>query len=236
MSNSALSPDFPPEKLGRIVRNAYLSIPLYLLVPVVMWGVFRGFEIETNWAAVGIGVLGWMVALALRIPIMLPIKKWPIDRVTNLMASISGPLEEGIRWLALLWIGASFHMALSLGQGWAAIEVINTIGALVARANLLTRNDEKAMEAKKILDQQLSGIQSNNPMWGIVERIFASGFHIGSTLVIAFNPWLVILMMPVHSLFNYTVVHAVKKSLRLFVVSVVGFGGIVFTVGLSLTH
>lgn len=211
--------------------KAYASIPVYLVVPVLYWLVFRGAGFPMGWAAFGIGALGWWVAYLLRLPIILLLKKPSMAEMQNRIVYFSGPLEEGIRLTALLLTGRSMHWALSLGQGWAAIEVAFAIVNVIALTSLRYRTDEKAIQAKEML--KTTGIRlDGSPLWGAVERVFASGFHIGITLLVAWNPWMVIVMVPVHSAFNSTSMYLIKKSVVLMECMVAVAGMTALTAGL----
>ncbi len=216
----------------RMARNFYLSIPLYLLVPIAFWRVFQAFAITMNWSDFGLGALGWIIALMLRGPVGLVVKNAPKKRAGLVVAASSGPLEEGVRVLMLLLLGLSSSSVLSFGQGWAAVEVLYAIvnGALLT--TILQRNDEKAIQVKQILETQ--GTFQQNPWYGVLERVFASAFHIGSTLILAFNPWLVFVMMLVHTGMNLIAMHLAKKSLPLTETFVAVVGSITIAVGLVL--
>lgn len=50
-------------------------------------------------------------------------------------------------------------------------------------------------------------------MWGVVERIFASAFHIRVTLLIANFSLLTFIFLSVHSLFNLVVVWQSRRNM-----------------------
>lgn len=62
------------------------------------------------------------------------------------------------------------------------------------------------------------------PFIGVVERIFASGIHIGFTLLLAWQLWLVVLTVPVHSLTNLSLLTTGKRPMLLVevIVAIVG--------------
>ncbi|WDL99069.1 hypothetical protein [Alicyclobacillus sp. ALC3] len=217
-----------------IIRTVLPLVPLYLLVPVLFALVFLAFGYPLAWGLFGIGAVGWWIAYLLRMPISLVLSKGRTDRQPKGIVYFSGPLEEGVRLVALLIFGTSLSTALSIGQGWAAIEVVFAIVQGVAITSLKYRTDEKAMQAKAVLAE--NGIPTEgNLLWGVVERLFASAFHIGAALVIAWNPWLVIVMTPLHTLFNVSVLGAVKRwSIAMGEAVAAGFGAVVLAAGLFL--
>jgi hypothetical protein len=191
-------------------RRFYLTIPLYFAVPVAYWIAFEYAGTAMQWAAFGLGAAGWMIALMLRGPVAALVRKLPRERAATLVGAASGPLEEGVRFLLLAATGTAFPWAASLGQGWAAVEVLFTVVNGIVLMAMLQRTDEKAMQVRAALEAQ--GHRNQSPLWGVVERIFASAFHIGSTLLIAKYLWLVVVMMPVHTALNLVAVRLARKS------------------------
>jgi hypothetical protein len=98
--------------------------------------------------------------------------------------------------------------------------------------SLVGRTDEKAMQAKEMLRAQ--GHLTASPLWGLAERVSASAYHIGATLVIAKLPWTALFFIPFHSLFNIVSVQWQKKSLILTEGFVAAIGAAVLAAGLIL--
>lgn len=215
-----------------VSQRALKFLPLYLLVPILYWIIFKTMGYELNWTGFGLGALGWTVALFLRGPLSLLVQKWPVERAKNVIVSSSGVLEEGVRLILLVLTSVSFSWAQSVGQGWAAIEVLFVIVNVIMITVLIKRTDEKAMQAKEMLQTQ--GHIQASPLWGILERIWASAFHIGATLVIAHNAWLVLLMIPLHSGLNLIAVRMAKGSIFRTNILVAGVGLITLAIGLLL--
>ncbi|AKG37941.1 hypothetical protein VK70_23550 [Paenibacillus durus ATCC 35681] len=185
-------------------------VPLYILVPVMYGAVFSTAGYAIEWAIFGLGALGWLVALFLRGPLAALVRGWPQERAKLIVGGSSGVLEEGVRLALLSLLAASFPQALSLGQGWAAIEVLLVIVNVIIIVSLIKRTDEKAMQAKQILQAQ--GNLQASPLWGILERIWASAFHIGAALIIARTPWSAALLIPLHSGFNLAAVRLARTA------------------------
>lgn len=214
----------------QLTRTFFRCIPLYLAVPVAIWLIFAFAGMTLDWKAFGIGALGWFIALMLRGPVSLLVKRLPQHRAKTWIIAASGPLEEGIRLAVIALTGASFSNALSVGQGWAAIEVLFTVINGIVLASVLHRDDEKAQQAKELL--QASGYDTSHPLWGVWERLFASAFHIGATLLIATSPLLLILLVPLHSGFNLISVSLSSRSMVLTQMFVAVVGTAVLTAGL----
>jgi hypothetical protein len=215
-----------------VLRNILIATPFTLAVPVGygLWFHLQGIPLA--WPALGVGTAGWVVALILRNPIALiarvTLKSW--ERVQPWVVAASGPCEEGVRVAAVLLFGRGFTSALSIGLGWAAIEVVYSIVNGLAVVSLTRRTDAKARQALQMLnDQGLGGIFGPMaPFWGIVERIFVSGLHIGFTLLLAWQPWLVLVTIPLHSGLNFTYLRLARRSVALaeLVMALVGLAAL----------
>src|SRR5690606_25619491 len=145
----------------------------------------------------------------------------------------SGPLEEIVRLGVLAITSFTVSNAASIGQGWAAIEVLHAIINGFVLITILNRNDEKSQQTKQLLEQQ--GFPTDvHPIVGVIERISASAFHIGATLLIAYQPWLVIVLIPLHSAINLGAIPLMRRSM-LWTQLYVGVVGIVtLTVSIAL--
>ncbi|HZK84592.1 MAG TPA: hypothetical protein VFC58_07955 [Desulfosporosinus sp.] len=211
-------------------RRFYFALPLFLLVPVGFWLAQNRYGVTMNWYAFGLGALGWSIALGLRGPISLVCKFMSKEKTTTIIVASSGPLEEIVRLLLLALTSAAFSWSVSVGQGWAAMEVLFAIINSIVLTIMVQRTDEKAMQAREFLES--SGNLNMSPIWGVVERIFASAFHIGSTILIASNFWFVIIMIPIHSVINLGALKLAKKSIVLTEVLIAVVGTLVFLTSL----
>jgi hypothetical protein len=220
------------EKFEKAMNKAKFYLPIYILVPVAFWLVFHYCGVTMNWRAFGLGALGWVIALFLRGPLSAIVMKMPKEKAQTIVVASSGLFEEGIRLAMLMITGMSFSWSISLGQGWAAVEVLFVMINVIVLMSLAKRTDEKAMQAKEII--KLQGNLSASPMWGVMERIFSSALHIGCTLIVAKYAWTVVLLIPLHSLVNLTAVKLAKKSVVTVELIVAAIGTVTLAVGLLL--
>ncbi|MNH84310.1 hypothetical protein D3C73_367290 [compost metagenome] len=227
-----MTPQVSPAKepMEKLMKKGIPLLPVFVLIPLLYWLGFSSFGTDMIWKAFGLGALGWVIALFLRGPISVIGLKMPKERAQTIIVGSSGPLEEGVRMGLLLLTSSGFSWALSLGQGWAAIEVLYTMIQVIAIASLAHRTDDKAMQAKAMLEAQ--GTVTASPLWGIVERVFASAFHIGFTLLVARYHWLVIALIPLHSAVNLSAVRLAKKSIALFELTMAVLGTVALVAGI----
>lgn len=212
-------------------RIVFLILPLLVLIPVLIGGLFQVAGIPVVWKGLGLGAIGWFLALNLRIPIgLLAARCFKKEKASIVVGGSSGPLEELVRLGLLLLTATSLSWSASVGQGWAGIEVLYAILNGVLIQSLLGRTDEKAMQAKAVLESQ--GMLGIPPIWGFAERLSASAYHIGATFLIAAYPWSVLFLIPFHSALNLGTLKILKKSVARAEGFVALFGLFVFIVGL----
>ena len=186
------------------------------------------------WSGVGFGALGWAVALALRSPVALLVRRRSdrLQTIQRLVASASGPLEEPARLIVLLLVGRDLDTAYSIGLGWAGIEILYGIVNGLVLASIRTRTDEKAAQARRQLEEL--GLLRDFPAYaGVVERITASAFHIGATLLLAWSPVLLVAAIPVHSGLNLGFLALLPRSMVRAQLVVGAIGLPVFVAGLA---
>lgn len=238
MSESSLPETNPYHITPTMVRYAYTSFFLMVFVPLAyaLWFILWG--IPLSWGGIFIGALGWTIALILRNPIALIARIIPAasKHVTTIVVASSGPCEEIMRLLAVLLFGRTFPMALSIGLGWAAIEVVYAIINGFVTLSLFRRDDEKAQQARAVLEKMglAKAMLNAPPFMGVVERIFASAIQIGFTLLLAWQPLLVILTIPLHSSINFIALSLVRRSVVLAELGIAIIGTVVLLAGLGV--
>lgn len=226
--------DVTQQQFEKAVHKAKYFLPLYMLVPAAFWAAFYYSGTEMEWKAFGLGTLGWGIALFLRGPLSAIVMKLPKEKATTIVVASSGVFEECVRITILLLTSMTYSWSLSLGQGWAAVEVLFTMVNVIALTTLAKRTDEKAMQAKEMLRMQ--GNLNASPMWGIVERISASAFHIGCTLLVAKYPWTVVLLIPLHSFVNLSAIKLAKKSIVQMELVIASIGMFILALGIIVFH
>ena len=162
----------------------------------------------------GFGALGWAVALAFRGPVALLVRRTSesIPTIQRASAAASGALEEPARLIVLLLVGRDLDTAYSIGLGWAGIEILYAIVNGFVLATIRTRTDEKAVQARKQLEDL--GFLRDFPAYaGVIERVSASAFHVGSALLLAWSPVLLIAAVPVHSALNLGFIALLPRSM-----------------------
>ncbi len=220
-------------KISPFFKNLILAFPLYLLsiLPFVYITDYFGFEIQLK--SLFFGALGWWLALLLRIPFILYVKAKNI-KSNRLIVGASGPTEEITRLVILFFIGLNVNSAFSFGLGWAMIEIIYGLIQVVGIGILEQRTDEKAQEAKALMQQMGMDktFSTTTPFWGALERFSANGIHIGFTLLLLLSPYVIIFTIPIHSLINFYVVKMNKISIAKSQSGLLLIGCLVFLIGL----
>lgn len=205
---------------------AILTAPLLVAAALLA----AGFDIIPKAALTG--AAGWTVALVLRSPVALVGKRLGVNGPSSqaIVVGASGPIEEGIRLICLLILGCSVQNAVSLGFGWATIEVIYTFMAAlaIARARRITtvpRGETQRRPADPL-----------GAAWATLERLWASGLHIGFSLAIAAHPLLVFAAAAAHSATNLVVWHALRRNRPIAAIEIIGavWSAVVLLVTLSL--
>lgn len=219
-------------------RSAFLAIPFLLLVPLAYALWFQGWGVSLSWPAIGAGALGWYVAFVLRTPVVLvaqQLLRTP-ERMHPWVVAASGPAEESVRLITLLLVGRAFPIALSVGLGWATIEIVYTIINNLAIAWLLQRPDERARRSLALLLSMGLGnmLSPTAPVLSVIERIGVSALHIGLTLLIAWQPLLVLVTIPLHSGANFVSLWLVRRSAVLAAVVWVAIGAAMLLAGLAV--
>ena len=173
-----------------------------------------GLGYEVPWAWFGAGALGWVLALALRLPVVLGLRRLGAgpDVMCRWTPALAGPTEELVRLGVVLVASQDFATAYAIGAGWAAIEAVYGIQVGFVRLALMRRDDPKALEARQELakmglDREIA------PAWGMVERLFAGAAHIGFTLLVAQWPLLVIALIPIHAAVNMGVMALLPRGI-----------------------
>lgn len=204
-------------KLTPFLRNILWASPLYLLVPLPFYIIAHYLKIDIDYKLILLGALGWWLALIIRIPLIVFIKKRNIDLKTSsrLTIGMSGPAEETVRLIILIQVGFSISNAYSLGLGWAMIEIIYGLIQIIGLGVLERKTDAKALEAKAFMKQMGMDktLESSIPYWGVLERVSATAIHIGFSLLLTFSPLFILISTPLHSLVNFYVVKMNKISI-----------------------
>ena len=185
--------------------------PLLLIVPFIYLVGFNSLGQEIRVWPFCLGVLGWSSALLLRAPLMVLTFRLTHNMKEQVGAAMAGPAEESVRLLAVLFLQANFAGAISLGLGWATIEVFYALVSGFGTVVILSKGGVGAWQLKKrFLD---IGVSVPATVYaGIFERVSATALHIGFTLLLAYHPLLILITLPLHSLVNVGAINLVRRS------------------------
>lgn len=212
-------------------RNAWAVLPAPFIIGIILLGVVGAPSL----VALLLGAAGWLLALALRQPVALvAMKSTTKERAATIVGWFSGPAEELVRLALVLLAIRSFEDAIWAGFGWATIEVLLVMVNGLAIASLVTKNDPKSIEARELLAAQ-GMLGTQHPLWGLLERISATALHMGFTLMLFAQPWLVLVTLPLHSATNMVMVRFVKGHLAWTEAVFAVMSAVVLVIGLQLT-
>ncbi|TWP50753.1 hypothetical protein FKR81_19300 [Lentzea tibetensis] len=164
----------------------------------------------TESGAAVLGVLGWLVALAARVPTIASAGRLrDPQRGRTILAASSGVTDELVR-LGLVLIGVSgFAPALWAGFGWALAELVFTGATRLAQFRWPMKRD-----AAELLRSQ-GGVASTHPAHSGVRGTTAAALHLGATLLVAAGPWWVLATAVAHVAVNLSFVRWARHRLAL---------------------
>jgi len=223
------------EEFVAVARRTRRVIPALALVPVVVAAVVWLVVGAPGWLALALGAAGWLVALMARQPFaLLAVKVAGRERAATIVGWLSGPAEELARLALVLVALSTVHAATWAGVGWGAIEVVFTIVNAVVISAIMTRTDAKSIEAREMMrDLGMTAPQAAG--WGVLERVSAMMLHLGFTLMLFAEPWLVVLTIPLHSATNMAAVRFAKSHLAATELLLLALGAMVLGAGVILT-
>ena len=216
-----------------LAAQARVNSLVVLGVPFAVFAALAAWLSTPQILPAALGAAGWVIALALRVPIALIASRVTTkERTMTVVGWASGPAGEVVRLLLVLFVLRTGSAAAWAGAGWMAVEVLYATASGLMIATLLTKDDPKSLAAKDFLSEQ--GMMRNyGPWWGVLERFSAAGLHVGFTLLIFAQPWLVLVTIVVHSATNMLVVRYAKRSIALTEMALLGWGIVVLTAGIA---
>jgi hypothetical protein len=218
----------------QFLHHLLFCTPLLLTVPLLYLLAFNALG-QGNLAVwpFCLGVLGWTIALLLRAPMVVLTFRLTHNVKEQVVAAMAGPAEEVVRLVAVLLLQANFASAISLGLGWATIEVLYTLVAGFSSIMILSRGGVGALQLKKrFLD---TGLTVPATVYsGVIERLSATALHIGFTLLLAYHPLFILITLPLHSLVNVGAITLNNRSALATQTLIALFGITTLLVGLKL--
>jgi hypothetical protein len=202
-----------PGQAAAYRRQLLRASPVALLVPVVIAIALVAAGAELRPIAVAVGAAGWALAFLARGPVAVLLRaRGDRDLASPWFVAASGPAEELVRLGAVLVLGRDLDTALSIGLGWAAIEVVFAVIQGIALATLMDRDDAEARRIRAAIPAPPAALLAPSaPWWGVVERIWASVLHLAFTAILAAAPGLVLATIPAHSATNLALGRATER-------------------------
>lgn len=222
------------ELARQFLHHLLFCTPLLLIVPVIYLVAFNALgQGSLPVRSFILGIVGWSVALVLRGPLLVLTVRLTHNLKEQVVAAMAGPVEESVRLVAVLFLQANFATAISLGLGWASIEVLYALVSGFSTVMILSKGGVGAWQLKKrFLDTgQTVPVTVYS---GIVERLSATALHIGFTLLLAYHPLLILITLPVHSLVNVSALKLNNHSALATQMLVALFGSATLLAGIKL--
>lgn len=189
---------------GRIRAGAAVMSAVLVVLAATL-GILLGVS---EAGAVLLGVLGWLVALAARLPALASAGRLrDPERSRTILESASAITDEVVR-LALVLVVVSGHAAaLWAGFGWALAELVFVVATYLSRFSWPI-----GRQAAEQLRSQ-GGFLSTHPAHSGVRGITATSFHLGATLLLATGPWWVLVTASAHVAVNLVFVRWARRRL-----------------------
>ena len=209
-----------------MIRFVLLLAP----VPVAFVGLAMGLGLRLGVDMLALGALGWCAAFAVRLPLIPLLARLGRAEWGTLL---SGPAEEIARLAVVLAAVRSVEDAYAVGLGWGLVEIPYHVFETLLLHRLDTRGpaDPVAREptARLGADRLIAYPWS---AWRALERYAATAIHVGLTLLVFWNPALVVATVPGHSLINVAFLRLAKRSVALAEIMALGVGSVLLLVGL----
>lgn len=155
-----------------------------------------------------LGVLGWFVALAARLPAVGSANRLhAIRRRDTIVAASSGVTDEVVRLALVLVVVSGVESALWAGFGWALAQLV-----FIAATELKTFSWPLGTQATEQLQAQ-GGFVSTHPVHSGVRGLTTMSFHLGATLLLTAGPWWVLATASAHALVNLAFARQASKRL-----------------------
>ena len=190
-------------------------VAILLVLLAVMLAVLLGVS-QAGTALVG--VLGWLAALAARLPALGTAGRLHAVRRRDTIIGVSSGITDEVVRLALVLVAVSgVESALWAGFGWALAQLV-----FIAAIELTTFTWPIGRQAAEQLKAQ-GGFVSTHPAHSGVRGLTAMSFYLGATLLLTAGPWWVLATASAHVLVNLAFARQARKRL----VAVEVFGAVV---------
>lgn len=196
-----------------------------LVLLAVVLAVVLGFD-QTG--VVLLGVLGWLVALAARLPVLGSAGRLhALRRRETIVAVVSGATDEVVRLAVVLIAVSGIESALWAGFGWALAQLVFAAATEVPKFSWpVGRQAAEQLKAQ-------GGFVSTHPAHSAVRGATTISFHLGATLLLSAAPGWVVATAFAHVLVNTGFARWAAK--RLVAVEVFAFvvGVVLLVAGLA---
>ena len=219
--------------MGVLARKSHMAAARMLTVAIASFLLVAVWLGSPDWKLVGLGAAGWILALVLRGPVAM-LAKWLTspERTGTIVGWASGPAEELVRvGMVILFVHTATD-ATWAGIGWGGIEAVTAAISAIVIAILLTRDGPKAQKVQALMRKQ-DQMTASCWCWAAVERCSAMAAHLGFTLLLFTQPWLVLATLVAHSLTNMITVYFAKRSVAVAELALLAVSSAILLCGLA---
>ncbi len=211
------------------------SLALLASVPVPFLALAWSTGLAIDIGMVALGAAGWLATLLARVPLIFLLAR---PGLAERSIWLSGPVEEATRLALLLAFVDEAGQAYSLGLGWGLAEVPYTLMETLLLHRLGARTVSGLAPASPSSMEASMATLAAEPWspWRTLERYSAMAIHVGLSLLLFWQPALVVLTALGHSLTNYVFLRAAALSIRWAeaLAAVVGCGALMAGLAVSL--
>jgi hypothetical protein len=202
------------EAIDRQAKWAWaFALAAATVTAAIAWGITALVGSHLVAEGFGIGAMGWSIALALRIPLAAPFAAWftTTERRRWWSIAMSGLCEEPVRALAVHHAQAQLAAVLSIGVGWAAVELLHIVISAQLDLAFARRGSLGGERLRKLLDQA-HGRGSDAVLWGGIARASAICYHVAAGVWLARSIAMLPAVVVLHCGFNAGVSALSRKS------------------------
>ncbi|NUT97141.1 MAG: hypothetical protein HOY78_34475 [Saccharothrix sp.] len=213
--------------MGRRLRSGAVAV---LVVLAGLAAVFTYLLGPEQAGAALLGALGWVVALAARVPAVASAGRLhDPDRGRTVLAAASAVTDEVVRLLLVLVAVTGFAPALWAGLGWAVAELVFATATGLSQFTGTLRP-----RAAELLGAE-GGVAATHPLHVLLRGATTTAFHLGATLLLVDGPWWLPATVAAHAVVNLAFTRWARHRLPAAELGCAVVGALLLAAGLAVS-